>query len=280
MIPSYLVSEILKRAFREDIGAGDLTTLYTVPEEKRGSGRVIAREAGLLAGTDIATAAFNYLDCSVKCQPRINDGERFEPGMIIMDVTGPLQPILSAERIALNFLQRLSGIATQTAMWVEELSGFPASLADTRKTTPGLRILEKYAVRVGGAANHRLALDGGILIKDNHITAAGSIRSAVKKVREQAPFTLKIEIEVSNLDQLQEALEAKADIIMLDNMSTELMKKAVQIASGKALLEASGNVTFERLKEIAATGVDYISSGALTHSCRALDISFILEPTE
>jgi nicotinate-nucleotide pyrophosphorylase (carboxylating) len=277
LLTSYLINDLLKRSFREDIGSGDLTTIYAVPPEKVGSGRLVAKEAGILAGVDIADRAFSYLDQAVKCQILIKDGGQIESGSTVMRVEGPLQAILSAERIALNLLQRLSGIATQTALWVEEIKDYPARLTDTRKTTPGLRMFEKYAVQVGGGQNHRLALDGGIMIKDNHIAAAGSISEAVRAVRAKAPFTLKIEVEVTNLDELDEALEAGVDIIMLDNMDSEKMRRAVEITAGRALLEASGNVTISRLKEIAATGINYISCGALTHSAKALDLSFLLD---
>jgi nicotinate-nucleotide pyrophosphorylase (carboxylating) len=276
MLTPDLVNDILKRSFREDIGSGDLTTIYCVPSKKSGSGRLIAKEEGVLAGVDIALKAFSYLDRSVRCSELFNDGEKVSRGDVVMTVEGPLQAILSSERVALNLLQRLSGIATQTALWAEEIKEYPAKLTDTRKTTPGLRILEKYAVQVGGGNNHRLALDGGIMIKDNHIAAAGGIKKAVEAARDKVPFTLRIEVEVTNLDELEEALAAGVDIIMLDNMDTETMYRAVEISAGRVLLEASGNVTFQRLKEIAATGVDYISCGALTHSVKALDFSFLL----
>jgi nicotinate-nucleotide pyrophosphorylase (carboxylating) len=276
MLTPDLVNDILKRSFREDIGSGDLTTIYCVPSEKTGSGRLIAKEEGVLAGVDIALKAFSYLDRAVRGSKFFTDGQKVNRGDIIMQVEGPLQAILSSERVALNLLQRLSGIATQTALWAEEIKEYPAKLTDTRKTTPGLRILEKYAVQVGGGNNHRLALDGGIMIKDNHIAAAGGIKKAVEAARDKVPFTLRIEVEVTNLDELEEALAAGVDIIMLDNMDTETMYRAVEISAGRVLLEASGNVTFQRLKEIAATGVDYISCGALTHSVKALDFSFLL----
>jgi nicotinate-nucleotide pyrophosphorylase (carboxylating) len=276
MLTPDLVNDILKRSFREDIGSGDLTTIYCVPSEKSGSGRLIAKEEGVLAGVDIALKAFSYLDRAVRGSELFNDGEKVSRGDVVMTVEGPLQAILSSERVALNLLQRLSGIATQTALWAEEIKEYPAKLTDTRKTTPGLRILEKYAVQVGGGNNHRLALDGGIMIKDNHIAAAGGIKKAVEAARDKVPFTLRIEVEVTNLDELEEALAAGVDIIMLDNMDTETMYRAVEISAGRVLLEASGNVTFQRLKEIAATGVDYISCGALTHSVKALDFSFLL----
>ncbi len=273
----YQVDDLLKRAFREDIGSGDLTTIYCVPADKAGSGRLVAREEGVLAGIAIAAKALVYLDRSVQCKLLFKDGQKVSRGDIVLTVEGPLQPILSSERIALNLLQRLSGIATQTALWVKEIKDYPAKLADTRKTTPGLRVFEKYAVQVGGGRNHRLALDGGIMIKDNHIVAAGGIGEAVLQVRSRAPFTLKVEVEVTNLAELEEALAAGADIVMLDNMSLEEMRRAVVIGAGRAQLEASGNVTQSRLREIAATGVDYISCGALTHTVKALDFSFLLD---
>ncbi len=277
MLTSYHIYEVLDRAFREDIGAGDLTTIYTVPSNAAGNGRLLAREKGLLAGVNAAVAAFCYLDNSVECECLLSDGDPVEEGSLVMMVNGPFKPILSSERIAMNLLQRLSGIATQTARWAEEIKDYPARLVDTRKTTPGLRLLEKYAVRIGGGLNHRLALDGGILIKENHITAAGGIGEAVRSIRNRAPFTLRIEVEVTSLEELEEALDAGADIIMLDNMKPALMQQAVELNNGRALLEASGNITRQHLKEVATTGVDFISCGALTHSSRVLDFSFVLE---
>ncbi len=277
MLTSYHINEVLDRAFREDIGAGDLTTIYTVPSNAAGNGRLLAREKGLLAGVNAAVAAFCYLDNSVECECLLSDGDPVEEGSLVMMVNGPFKPILSSERIALNLLQRLSGIATQTARWAEEIKDYPARLVDTRKTTPGLRLLEKYAVRIGGGLNHRLALDGGILIKENHITAAGGIGEAVRSIRNRAPFTLRIEVEVTSLEELEEALDAGADIIMLDNMKPALMQQAVELNNGRALLEASGNITRQHLKEVASTGVDFISCGALTHSSRVLDFSFVLK---
>lgn len=277
MLTPQLIEDLLNRAFREDIGSGDLTTIYTVPPEKVGSGRLLAREKGMLAGIHLAAKTFSYLDQAVQCKCKFKDGDTIMDGNIVMTVKGSMQAILSSERIALNLLQRLSGIASQTAKWAEAINDFPAQLTDTRKTAPGLRMFEKYAVQLGGGRNHRLALDGGIMIKDNHIVAAGGISEAVHAVRSRAPFTLRIEVEITSLDKLQEALEAGADIIMLDNMNTEDIKQAVKITAGRALLEASGNITFSRLREIAATGVNYISCGALTHSVRALDFSFLLD---
>lgn len=272
-----LLEETVRRALREDIGAGDLTTESTVPAGARGAARIIAREEGVLAGLPAAAAAFRMLDPSLQFSARAQDGDRLSPGRPVAEISGLLRPILTAERTALNFLQRLSGIATQTGAWVKEIEGFPARLLDTRKTTPGLRHLEKYAVRSGGGFNHRPGLDGGILIKENHIRAAGGITAAVKAARLRVPFLQSIEVEVTTLDELEEALLAGAAMIMLDNMDTGTMRRAVALTAGRALLEASGGITFERLREVAATGVDFISCGALTHSCRSLDLSLLVE---
>lgn len=277
MLPFFYYREIVERSLREDLGSGDFTTRYCVDENSEGTARIAAKEEGLVAGMGVSRDVFLALDKSIECNFMVAEGGFLEPGQVILTVSGKLQPILSAERTALNFLQRLSGIATKTARWKKEIDGYPARLADTRKTTPGWRILEKYAVRLGGGCNHRFALDGGILIKENHIRAAGGIKKAVAALREKAPLTLQVEVEVSNLHELQEALEAGAGIIMLDNMDLDTMQKAVQMNGGRALLEASGKVTFDRLKEIAATGVDLISSGALTHSSRVLDMSLLIE---
>ncbi len=277
MIPPLMIEDTIKHALKEDLGQGDLTTLFTVPAEARGSGRILAKETGIIAGLFVAAAVFHYVDHALQVERLVEDGTRVNSGQPVMRISGRLQAILSAERTALNFLQRLSGIATKTAAWVEVIKDYPVRLADTRKTTPGLRTLEKYAVAVGGGHNHRLALDGGVLIKDNHIRAAGGITAAIKAVRERAPFTVRIEVEVSDLAELKEALDAGADIIMLDNMDTATMRQAVALTAGRALLEASGNVTYERLAEIAATGVDIISCGALTHSFRSLDLSLLLD---
>lgn len=278
LIPFTVVRDLVERALGEDLGAGDLTTAYTVSPDRAGEAKIITREAGVIAGLPVAGEVFHALDRDLRCEYLTGEGGRVRPGEEIMHLSGRLQPILSGERTALNFLQRLSGIATQTAAWAEEISAYKAMLTDTRKTTPGLRLLEKYAVRVGGGRNHRLALDGGILIKENHIRAAGGIRAAVEAVRARAPFTLRVEVEVTNLREFEEALAAGAEIIMLDNMDVDRMREAVALNKGRALLEASGSVTFERLREIAATGVDFISCGALTHSCRSLDLSLLVEP--
>lgn len=271
-----LIRELAKRALAEDIGSGDLTTDYTVNPEAKGSGEIIAREEGIIAGLPVAAEVFRCLDSRLRFKALVEEGQRVENGRTLALIKGRLQPMLTAERTALNFVQRLSGIATRAAAWVKQIEGYRARLADTRKTTPGLRLLEKYAVRVGGASNHRLALDGGILIKENHIRAAGSIARAVQLAMAKAPFMLAVEVEVTTLAELEEALQAGAKIIMLDNMDLETIKKAVAIAGGRALLEASGNITFDRLREVAETGVDLISCGALTHSCQSLDISLLV----
>jgi len=276
-IPLMLIEEAVQAALKEDLGLGDLTTFYTVSPGARGKGSIIAKEEGVIAGLFVAEAVFQRMDSTLQTERMVEDGALVPAGRPILSITGRCQAIISAERTALNFLQRLSGIATKTAAWVKKIEDFPVSLTDTRKTSPGMRLLEKYAVVVGGGINHRLALDGGILIKENHIRAAGGIESAVNLVRARSPFTLRIEVEVTDLSELKEALAAQAEIIMLDNMSLEMMRCAVEMAAGRALLEASGNVTFERLREIAATGVDIISCGALTHSYRSLDLSLLLD---
>lgn len=277
MLSKQLIKEKVTMALNEDLRFGDITTRAIVSPQAQGTGFIYAREKGVVAGLPLAEETFKALDKSLDCSSLVEEGERVEQGKAVMRICGPLRPLLSAERTALNFLQRLSGIATLTASWTDALEGFPAKLTDTRKTTPGLRALEKYAVSVGGGVNHRFSLDSGILIKDNHIHAAGGIAAAIKRVRAGASFAWRIEVEVTDLIQLREALSAGAEMIMLDNMALSLMKEAVQITAGKALLEASGNITLERLREVAATGVDYISSGALTHSYRSMNLSLLLE---
>jgi len=221
----------------------------------------------------VAALVFKRLDSNILFQEKIKEGEKVPPQKVLAEITGSASVLLKGERVALNFLQRLSGIATITSRYCQEVKDFPVQILDTRKTTPGIRILEKYAVRVGGGHNHRFGLYDAVLIKDNHLAVAGGIKAAVVAVRAQISPTLKIEVEVENLSQLQEALEMKVDIIMLDNMNLEMMKEAVKIAKGKVLIEASGGITLEKLKEVAQTGVDFISIGALTHSVKALDMS-------
>lgn len=268
------LDDLIKRSLEEDIGYGDITTLSVVPAEQISEGLFIAKTAGVIAGLEVARAVFRQLDPEIIFTRLIKDGDAVQSGETIAKVRGRSRALLTGERTALNFLQRLSGIASQTRQWVEIIKDSQASLLDTRKTTPGLRVLEKYAVAVGGARNHRFGLYDGVMIKDNHIIAAGGIQRAVALARARVPHTLKIEVEVENLDQLQVALTAKADIIMLDNMDPATMKAAVAIVKGRALLEASGGIKAANLLEVAQTGVDFISMGALTHSAFSLDISF------
>lgn len=268
---------VVESALEEDIGAGDITTMLTVPEQAISRAVISAREDGVIAGMDVAAMVFAAVDPILKLERKAADGDRVTGGQALIVVEGRSRSLLSGERVALNFLQRLSGIATRTARFVDLVAGTKARVVDTRKTTPGLRVLEKYAVRVGGGRNHRFGLSDGILIKDNHIVAAGGITNAVESARKNAPHTLKIEVEVRNLDELKEAITAGADIIMLDNMNVETMRRAVEITSGRAVLEASGGVNEETVAGIAATDVDLISVGALTHSVKALDIGMDFE---
>ena len=276
MLISPWLKEMLELALKEDTGTGDITTELLIPPQKNAEAGIIAREEGVIAGLDIAGAVFKLVDNRLNFMQKISDGEKVEKGSVIAVLSGSARSILTGERTALNFLQRLSGIATLTAEWVELIAGYPAQLVDTRKTSPGLRRLEKYAVMTGGGRNHRMNLSDGVLIKENHIKAAGGIRKAVLRAKEAAPVTLKTEVEVTCPEEFKEAMEAGADLIMLDNMDTETMKKAVELNRGRVLLEASGNITRGRLQEVAATGVDFISSGALTHSARALDLSLLI----
>lgn len=267
-----VVREIIERALREDISSGDVTTEAICEPAQMGGAVIRTKEPCVIAGVPVAQMVFALLDPAMNFRARVCDGDRIAAGQTIAELEGRLRAILMGERTALNILQRLSGIATLTARYVEAVRDFSVKILDTRKTAPGLRILDKYAVRVGGGQNHRIGLYDGVLIKTNHIRAAGSIIRAVERARRFAPATLKIEVEVKNLKEFQEALEARADIIMLDNMSLAEMSEAVKLAQGRALLEASGGVTLENVREIAATGVDFISIGALTHSVKAIDM--------
>ena len=274
---NHVVREIVIKALKEDIGKGDITTESIFTQHHNSRGQVKAKEKGIIAGLEVARMVFSLVDPGVKLINKMPDGEEIkEVPKVVAEVEGPTRGILQGERVALNFIQRLSGIATQTRKYVDAVKDYPVRITDTRKTTPGLRILEKYAVTVGGGVNHRFGLYDTPMIKDNHIVAAGSIREAVKKVREKAPFTVKIEVEASSLEQVHEALEEKVDIIMLDNMSLEMIKEAVTIVNGQALVEASGGITLKNIKEVAAAGVNYISVGELTHNIRALDVSMDL----
>jgi nicotinate-nucleotide pyrophosphorylase (carboxylating) len=268
-----LVDKIIEQALLEDIGTGDITTESIIPSNLKAKGIIETSEEGIVAGLDIARLVFQKLNSDITFQEKIKDGTKIARAKILAEITGSTRTILKGERVALNFLQRMSGIATITSKFCQEVKDLPVRIVDTRKTTPGLRILEKYAVRMGGGYNHRFGLYDAVLIKDNHIAAAGGIKSSVNSVRKQISHTVKIEVEVENLSQLQEALEMKVDVIMLDNMNLDVMKKAVKTAKGKVLLEASGRVTLENIRKIAQTGVDLISIGALTHSVKSLDIS-------
>jgi len=267
------IKKIIEQALLEDLGTGDITTDSIILPTQNAHGIFKTSESGIIAGLNIAKMLFRMLDSKIDFQMKVCDGQRISSGQTIAEISGSARPILKGERIALNLLQRLSGIATMTSRFCDEVKDFSVRIVDTRKTTPGLRILEKYAVRVGGAINHRFGLYDAILIKDNHIALAGGIKPAVQLAKKNASHMVKIEIEVDNLSQLKEALEENVDIIMLDNMNLTDMKKAVEISKGQVLLEASGGITLEKVKAIAQTGVDLISVGALTHSVKSLDIS-------
>ena len=264
---------LLLQALREDITSEDVTTNAVMPHAQRGSADLLCKQDGVLAGIDVFTRVFQLLDPDVTIEKHHEDGDRIRNGECLAVVTGDIRALLSGERTALNYLQRMSGIATYTRSVVDLMGDTKTKLLDTRKTTPNMRIFEKYAVRVGGGYNHRFNLSDGVLIKDNHIGAAGGVRQAIEAARAYAPFVRKIEVEVENLDMLREALDAGADIIMLDNMTHDQMKEAVSIVAGRAETECSGNVTRENISALLDTGVDYISSGALTHSAPILDVS-------
>ena len=270
------LDDLLRQALNEDIGFGDATSEAIFDEDHFSKGILLAKQDLVLAGMAVFARTFALLDAQVKIVPKCKDGSRLRAGEEFAAIEGPTRALLAGERVALNFLQRMSGIATQTSRYVEAAKGFAAIIVDTRKTTPGLRMLEKYAVTVGGGKNHRMGLDAMVLIKDNHIKAAGGIIPAVHRVRERVSPFLHVEVETESLEQVEEALAAGADVIMLDNMSLPLIKQSVDLIGGKALVEVSGNVTLERVAELAATGVDFISIGALTHSVKAADISMRL----
>lgn len=273
MLNQNMVHKIIENALLEDLGTGDITTLSTVSQQVQITGSFLAKQNGILCGLDVVREVFLTIDKDISFLTAHKDGDALQEGEIFAKVKGCARSILSAERVALNFLQRMSGIATYSKKLSDEIKEYKTKILDTRKTTPGLRVLEKYAVRVGGSSNHRYNLSDGVLIKDNHISASGSITAAVSNARSFIPHTLKIEVEVKNFDEVHEALEVGADIIMLDNMNTKQMREAVQIIAGRALVEASGNMDQKSLPEIAQTGVDFISVGALTHSVKSLDIS-------
>jgi nicotinate-nucleotide pyrophosphorylase (carboxylating) len=276
--PRLAADRVLRAALEEDVGAGDVTTQAAVPPGTRARAVLIAKEPLRLAGLPGFVRTFELLEGGeLRWELFCREGEDMPAGVRILRVEGDARVLLTGERTALNLLQRLSGIATLTARWTRQLAGTRARLVDTRKTTPGLRALEKYAVRVGGGANHRTGLFDGVLLKENHLRAGGGIAAAVAGARRRAPHTLRIEVEVTNLQELREALDAGADAVLLDNMGLAEMAEAVRATGGRALLEASGGVTEERLRAIAETGVDLISAGALTHSARAVDLSLLFE---
>ena len=270
------VDDLIRRALEEDIGSGDLTSELCISGDDESVADLRAKQNLVVAGLPVAERAFHMVDASVRFDSSVADGTRVSSGTVLATVTGRTRSLLLAERVALNFLQRLSGIASLCRSYVDAVTGTKTRIVDTRKTTPGLRLLEKYAVRTGGAMNHRTGLFDGILVKDNHIARNPSITETVRRIRQQAPHLLKIEVEVSSQEQLEEALMAGADVIMLDNMSVEAMQQAVRTVAGRVPLEASGNVSLSNVRAIAETGVDLISAGALTHSAPAADISLLI----
>jgi len=275
------VQQLIDQTLAEDLGWGDVTTEALVPDTQQGKASIIAKAKGIIAGTEIAKQVFLKVDSKLKMDILIKDGTQVKPGDVIARIEGKTSSTLKGERVALNFLQRLSGIASETARYVESVTGLPVNITDTRKTTPGLRTLEKYAVQIGGGKNHRMHLGDGILIKDNHLAALRkeglSIKEIVARARQKAPPKLKIEIEVKTTKEAIEAAEAGADVIMLDNMNLEDMRQAVQLIKGRALIEASGGINLKKVRAVAETGVDLISIGALTHSPKALDLSLELD---
>ena len=265
--------QLIRKSLQEDITSEDVSTNAVMPTEVKGTVDLIAKEDGIIAGLDVYARVFQMLDEKTEIDFKCKDGDEVKKGELMATLTGDIRVLLSGERVALNYLQRMSGIATYTRQVAKLLEGSKVTLLDTRKTTPNCRVFEKYAVRVGGGCNHRYNLSDGVLLKDNHIGAAGSITKAITMAKEYAPFVRKIEIEVETLEQVKEAVEAGADIIMLDNMTPEVMKQAVELIDGRAQTECSGNITKENIARIREIGVDFVSSGALTHSAPILDIS-------
>lgn len=275
------MDEYILHALKEDITSEDVSTNAVMPDKKQGTAQLICKADGIICGLEVFERTFTLLDDTFRFESDVKDGDRVEKGQLLGTLFGDIRALLSGERTALNYLQRMSGIATVTNEYAKELEGTRTTLLDTRKTTPNMRPFEKYAVTVGGGRNHRYNLSDGVLLKDNHIGAAGSVKKAIEMAKDYAPFVRKIEIETETIEQVKEALEAGADIIMLDNMDNDTMKKCVELIGDKAETECSGNVTKERLREIAAIGVDYVSSGALTHSAPVLDVSLKnLKPIE
>jgi nicotinate-nucleotide pyrophosphorylase (carboxylating) len=266
-------NELIEAALSEDIGDGDITTSSIIRTPLKADAHLRAKEGLILAGSDVFHRVYKKLDPEINFIAHFKDGDEISQGSVIGELSGKAETILKGERVALNFLQRLSGIATITQEYVKKVSSYPVKILDTRKTTPGWRALEKYAVKMGGGTNHRVGLFDAVLIKDNHINAAGGITEAVRRVRAHIPDDVRIEVETSNLQEVQEAVDSGVRTIMLDNMSAEMMREAVKMVSGKVLIEASGNISLYNVEEVARTGVNFISVGALTHSARAVDIS-------
>ena len=271
------IKSVIDYALKEDIGSGDITTNSLIPNDLQTSATMTAKSSGIVAGLAVAEYVFRTLSPDIAWHPFVNDGDKIAKGDLIVQIAGSYRALLTGERLALNFVQRMSGIATQTADSVNAISGFKTKILDTRKTAPGLRLLDKYAVLMGGGTNHRIGLYDMVLIKDNHIKVAGGITNAVAQIKKSIPPGIKIEVETTSIDEVKEALAAGVDIIMLDNMNTAMMTECVKLIGGRAKVEASGNMTLERLKEVASTGVDFISIGALTHSVTAFDISMNIE---
>lgn len=273
MLNFLVIDKIIKDALVEDMPYGDVTTQLLIPQESISSAVFLSKENGILCGIDVAKRVFEILDSNIKFEKLKTDGDYIQKGDVLAKIQGNTRAILMGERLALNLLQRMSGIATFTNMLAQKIKGYKATVTDTRKTIPLLRMLDKYAVFVGGGKNHRYSLSDAVLIKDNHIKAIGSITEAVKRAKENVPHTMKVEVEVRNMQEFEEALLSGADIIMLDHFTVDEMKKAVEKAKGRVLIEASGNINIDNIEEIAKTGVDIISVGSITHSVKSLDIS-------
>ena len=271
------IKSVIDYSLKEDIGNGDITTNSLIPIDLQSKATMVAKSTGVIAGLAIAEYVFRTLSADITWKTFVNDGDKVSKGDLILEISGSYRALLTGERVALNFLQRMSGIATMTANYVDTLKDYKTKILDTRKTVPGLRLLDKYAVMMGGGTNHRIGLYDMVLIKDNHIKIAGGITNAVAQIKKNLPGEIKIEVETTTIEEVKEALATGVDIIMLDNMSNNTMAESVKIINGRAKVEASGNMTIERLKEVAATGVDFISIGALTHSVSAFDISMNIE---
>ena len=272
-----LIKSVIDYALKEDIGSGDITTNSLIPIDLQTKATMVAKSAGIIAGLAVAEYIFRSISPDITWKTFINDGDKVAKGDLILEISGSYRALLTGERLALNFLQRMSGIATMTSNCVNAVADYKTKILDTRKTVPGLRLLDKYAVMIGGGTNHRIGLYDMVLIKDNHIKVAGGITRAVAQIKKSIPDGIQIEVETTTMQEVNEALASGVDIIMLDNMTTNAMEECVKMISGRAKVEASGNMTLERLKEVAATGVDFISIGALTHSVTAFDISMNIE---